>query len=532
MRRDLYWLAAASALLIAMFGGETAFAQKQGGMLKVYHWDSPASMSIHEEATLAAEGPMMGVFNNIVMYRQEVPQNSQQSIMPDLATDWSWDEGKTQPTLRLRQGVKWHDGKPFTAKDVECTWNLLTGKSSDKLRVNPRKAWYHNLEEATTNGDFEVTFHPKRPQPAFLALLASGFSPVYPCHVSARDMRNHPIGTGPFKFLEFKQNESIKVTRNLDYWKKDRPYLDGIDYVIMKNVSTGVLAFVAGSVDLTSPYLLQVPVVRDVKGQAPQAICEVTPLNVNRTLIINRDAPPFDNPDLRRAMSLSLDRKAFVDILTEGKGDVGGVMQPPPEGLWGMSSDILKTLPGYDPDTQNNRKEARAIMDRLGYGPDKRLSIKVSARNIPTYRDAAVILIDQLKGVYIDGELELIDTVQWFPKIMRKDYTVGLAVMANGLDDPDQTLYEYFVCGAEGNTDGYCSPQLDQLIDEQSREFDREKRKQLVWAIERRLAQDAARPVLYHIRAGTCWQPYVRGFHLTVNSAYNGLRMEDVWLDK
>ncbi len=231
MRRDLYWLAAASALLIAMFGGETAFAQKQGGMLKVYHWDSPASMSIHEEATLAAEGPMMGVFNNIVMYRQEVPQNSPQSIMPDLATDWSWDEDKTQLTFRLRQGVKWHDGKPFTAKDVECTWNPLTGKSSDKLRVNPRKAWYRNLEEVTTNGDYEVTFHLKRPQPAFIALLASGFSPVYPCHVSARDMRNHPIGTGPFKFLEFKQNESIKVTRNLDYWKEDRPYLDGIDYV-------------------------------------------------------------------------------------------------------------------------------------------------------------------------------------------------------------------------------------------------------------------------------------------------------------
>ena len=127
----------------------------------------------------------------------------------------------------------------------------------------------------TTNGDLEVTFHLKRPQPAFIALLASGFSPAYPCHIPARDMRAHPIGTGPFKFGEFKQNESMKVTRNLDYWKKDRPYLDGIDYVIMKNVSTGVLAFVAGSVDLTSPYLLQVPVVRDLKGQAPQAICEV-----------------------------------------------------------------------------------------------------------------------------------------------------------------------------------------------------------------------------------------------------------------
>ena len=97
---------------------------------------------------------------------------------------------------------------------------MLTGKSSEKLRVNPRKAWYDNLDSLTANGDYEVTFHLKRPQPAFLALLASGFSPIYPCHVPPRDMRSHPIGTGPFKFVEFKPNEYIKLTRNLDYWKK------------------------------------------------------------------------------------------------------------------------------------------------------------------------------------------------------------------------------------------------------------------------------------------------------------------------
>ena len=258
MRRDLRTLAAAVALFIGMATAGAALAQKPGGVLKIYFFDSPASMSIHEETTNAAEGPMMGVFNNLVLYKQDVPQSSLQSIVPDLASEWSWDEDKTQLTFRLREGVKWHDGKPFTAKDVQCTWDLLTGKSSDKLRVNPRKAWYKNLDEVTTNGDFEVTFHLKRPQPAFIALLASGFSPVYPCHVSPREMRSHPIGTGPFKFVEFKPNESIKVTRNPGYWKKDRPYLDGIEYTIIKNVSTGVLAFLAGKVDMTSPYYLQV----------------------------------------------------------------------------------------------------------------------------------------------------------------------------------------------------------------------------------------------------------------------------------
>jgi len=85
--------------------------------------------------------------------------------------------------LALHQGVRRHDGRPFTAKNVQCTWDLLLGRSNETLRLNPHKSWYRNLEEVTQNGDFEVTFHLKRPPPAFLALLASGFSPVYPCHV-------------------------------------------------------------------------------------------------------------------------------------------------------------------------------------------------------------------------------------------------------------------------------------------------------------------------------------------------------------
>src|SRR5215472_4160843 len=132
MRRGLCTPAAAGALLLALIAADPALAQKPGGILKMYSPDSPASMSIHEEATVFAEGPMMGVFNNLVMFDQHVPQNSLQSIIPDLATGWSWSEEGTELTLPLRQGVKWHDGQPFTAKDVECTWDLLTGKSSNK----------------------------------------------------------------------------------------------------------------------------------------------------------------------------------------------------------------------------------------------------------------------------------------------------------------------------------------------------------------------------------------------------------------
>ena len=531
MKRNLGALATAGLLLAGSFAAEPALAQKTGGVLKMFSPDSPASMSILEESTVFAEGPMMGVFNNLVMFDQHVKQTSLDSVVPDLATGWSWNEDGTELTLPLRQGVRWHDGQPFTARDVQCTWDLLAGKSSDKLRVNPRKSWYRNLERVGTNGDYEVTFHLQRPQPAFLNLLAAGQAPIYPCHVPARDMRQHPIGTGPFKFVEFKPNERIRVTRNPDYWKQGRPYLDGIEYTIIKNLSTAILAFVAGKFDMTFRYSVTAPLLKDVNSQMPQAICELTPIGINRGLIVNRERPPFDSPDLRRAMALSLDRKAFIDIITEGQGDVGGVMQPAPEGLWGMPPEMLRELPSYDRDVQKNRKEARQIMQQLGYGPAQRLQVKVSARDLPFLRDPAVLLIDQLKAVYIDGTLETIDTTNWFPKVMRHDYTVALSP-AGGGPDPDQNLFVTYGCGGELNYNGYCSPEVDKLIDRQSIEADPEKRRQVVWEIERKLAEDGARPIIFYDRRATCWQPHVKGLTLMVNSIFNGWRMEDVWLDK
>src|SRR5438270_5015695 len=247
------FFAAAVSMLIGLLAIQPASAQKSGGVLKISFFDSPASMSLHEEATGSALRPMMGVFNNLVMYRQDVAQNRPDTIIPDLATSWSWSEDGKELTFPLRQGVKWHDGKPFTSADVKCTWDLLLGTAGEKLRVNLRKSWYRNLDRVTTKGDYEVTFHLKRRQPALLALLASGWSPVYPCHVPPRDMRTNPIGTGPFKFAEFKPNERITVTRNRDYWKKDRPYLDGIEYTILPNRSTAILAFEAGKFELTFP---------------------------------------------------------------------------------------------------------------------------------------------------------------------------------------------------------------------------------------------------------------------------------------
>src|SRR5689334_15396250 len=125
---------ALAALALVLVTANAASAQKQGGTLRVYHRDSPASMSIHEEGTVGVIMPMMGVFNNLVIFDQHAPQNSMQSIVPELATGWVWSEDGTELTFKLRDGVKWHDGKPFTSEDVKCTFDLLTNQGKEKLR--------------------------------------------------------------------------------------------------------------------------------------------------------------------------------------------------------------------------------------------------------------------------------------------------------------------------------------------------------------------------------------------------------------
>ena len=530
MTRRLGAFAAAGAWLLAISTAPCVSAQQSGGILKIGHFASPASMSMLEESTLAVNRPMMAVFNNLIMFKQDEPQNTPDEIVPELATGWTWNEDGTELTFPLHKDVKWHDGKPFTSADVKCTIELLQGKAKEKLRINPRKVWFDNVLEVTTNGDHEVTFHLKRPQPSLLSMLATGWTPIYPCHVSPAQMRQHPIGTGPFKFVEFKPNQSITVTRNPDYWKKGRPYLDGIEHKIIQDVSTRLLSFIAGNQDVY--FGVTMPQLKDVKNQVPQAICDPFVANVARNLIVNRDAPPFDKPELRRAMSLTIDRQAFLDIIAEGQGAIGGVMQPPPEGVWGMPPYAMRSLPGYDPDVASSRAKARQIMEKLGYGPSNRLKVTVSTRNLAPYRDPAVVLIDQLKQIYIDADLNPIDTTQWYPMLTRKDYKVGLNITETAVDDPDVAFYENYTCNSQRNYTGYCNPEVDKLVERQSAETKIEKRKKLVWEIERKLIEDDARPILFYNKAANCRMPRVKNLTTMVNSIYNSWRFEDLWLEQ
>jgi peptide/nickel transport system substrate-binding protein len=200
---------------------------------------------------------------------------------------------------------------------------------------------------------------------------------------------------------------------------------------------------------MTFPYEVTFALLKDIKAQAPQAVCKEGAANESVGVLINRTKPPFDSDDVRDAIALTLDRQSFIDILGQGEGDIGGVLLPPPEGVWGMPTERLMTLPGYGGDAKQNREKARELMKKAGYGPEKHLTIKLSTRNIPVYRDPSAILLDQLKEIWIDGDLELVETANWVPKLIRKDFTIGLNVLGTAVDEPDVYFYQNYVSGSK-----------------------------------------------------------------------------------
>ena len=186
-------------------------------------------------------------------------------------------------------------------------------------------------------------------------------------------------------------------------------------------------------------------------------------------------------------------------------------MLPPPEGLWGMPPEMLQTVPGYGPDVAKNRAEARKIMEKLGYGPDKRLR---GQGLDPQCRDLSRSGGDPdrpAKGDLYRRRARTVETANWHTKVTRKDYAVALNATGSGVDDPDQQFYENYACGSARNYSGYCNTELDKKFDEQSMMTDQEKRKKLVWEIDKKLQEDGARPIIFHNIGATCMQPQVKG---------------------
>src|SRR5215831_3873596 len=204
---------------------------KRGGVLNAMQAeDLPAGFSIHETSTILGLWPSMPCYSNLVLFDPFNPRESADTVRPELAEKWSWQDDYRNLVFFLRKNVRWHDGQPFTSKDVKYTFDMVreAKDAPAKLRLNPRKEWYANIDAIETLDSSTVIFRLRRPQPSLLMMLASGYSPIYPAHVPPAALRQKCVGTGPFRFKEYLPGQVIQLERNPDYFVKDRPYLDGI----------------------------------------------------------------------------------------------------------------------------------------------------------------------------------------------------------------------------------------------------------------------------------------------------------------
>ena len=532
--RCFLWTATAllAALMIAAVPALSAGPRHGGVLNAMLREDLPQGFGIHETATISTVWPAMPCFSNLVIFDPLKKTERMETVIGELAERWAWQDDYRNLVFFLRKGVKWHDGEPFTAKDVKFTFDMVRGAADaeGRLRLNPRKDWYSNVEAIETPDPHTVVFHLKRAQPSLLMMLASGYSPVYPAHVQPAEFRTGCVGTGPFRLKEWRRGQFVEYVKNPDYFIPGRPYLDGIRYVVISERGSRTAALQAGRLDVAFPGEGTKAMWEQLHQAEPRLVVDITPTNVNDNLIMNIGRPPFNDVRLRRALSLAVDRAAYVKAVAQGGGVVGASMLPKPHGVWGLLPADLKTLPGYGRSAAD-KAAARKLLAELGYGPDRPLAVEMATRAIALYVDFASFVVSELKSVGVEATLKQVETAQWHPLVTRRDYQLGANLTGIGIDDPDANFFENYACGSPRNYTDYCDEQTMRLIEQQSQERDPEKRLALVRQIQRKLEMDVARPVMgWRLDYNARW-PHVHNF-VPHQSIYNYGRLQDVWMDE
>ena len=499
---------------------------KPGGVLTALtREDLSEGFAIHESVSISTIWPAHPCFNNLVAFDPVKPLESLESVMPDLAEKWSWQDGYRNLVFFLRRGVKWHDGQPFTARDVKFTFDMVreAPDATGKLRVNPRRDWYANVDAIEAPDPHTVIFRLKRPQPSLLLMLASGQSPVYPAHVAPAEQRTRCVGTGPFRFKEWKRGEYIDLVRNPDYFVPGRPYLDGVRYLIVVERGTRTATLQTGRADAASPLDGSPNITEQLRGAVPGMVITRVGGAIADNLLLNITRPPFNDVRVRRALSRAIDRHAFVKAVLHGAGIPGAALAPKPIGFWGLTGP--EVVVGGD------KASARQALAAAGHGPASPLKVEVVTRNLAIYRDMASFVLNELKQVGVDATLRIIETAQWYSIATRKDFQIGANISGYGVDDPDSNFFEHYLCRSSRNYTGYCDKETEALIEQQSSELDLKKRRALVTRIQMKLDDDAARPMLAWRYDDYAHWPHVKNL-VPRHSAYSYGRMQDVWLER
>ncbi len=493
---------------------------RYGGVLTQDTFADLPHFDLHQSETIAALLPLAPCYNRLVQYDPfDVGK-----IVPDLAERWQVsDDGKLY-TFHLRRGVKFHHGKPFRAEDVKASWDRIVNPPKGVFSI--RKLIFDAVSGIETVDDATVRFVLKRPMASLLANIGQGWNVIFPKDIldAKGDMKKDVVGTGPFKLKQYMRGVSLEVEKYPDYHVKGRPYLDGVKTFVIPDLNTAVNAYIAGQL------LLHEATTESQAEQARQqvgargVIARLTQMSA-LTMEMNSTRKPWGDPRVRQAASMAIDRKEAVQVMTDGAGEVSGMMLS--AGPWALPEAELRKLPGYAPDKNAERAQARKLLAEAGFPGGFKATMTV--RRGQQFESAAILLKDHLGQVGIDVNLQILETASYYERLAKRDFEVYGGSYSTAVDDPDAIFGQNYLCNAGRNYSGMCVDEVEKLFLQQSQTRDRGARLQVVHQLQRAALLNVMKAVLGFRVTWYLYSSAVRNYrpHYT---RYLTESREQVWL--
>lgn len=425
-------------------------------------------------------GLMEGTINRL-LYDPLIDSDENFAQVPCLATAWELAEDGMSITMQLRDGVLYHDGTPFSAEDVKFTF--------DRLLSNPElqhaALWLEALEEVRIDDPLTVTFLLQAPSPALLqsfggiSILAHNAIEEY-----GENFYERGIGTGPFKFVEWRQNQQWTGEANADYWDTDAVKLQRVTFRPITEPATRIAALRNGEVDIIDS--LSGDQALELEGQDGVQIARTASTDTIH-LTFNFTRPPFDNRDARWAVAHAIDVQTIVnDILLAGQA----VAAPIPEGVIGYNAELANTLIEFNPE------RSMELLAQAGVAPGTRIELKMNPAWFAKLDQVGEFVAEQLRAVGFDVDLQFLEPGAYTEA--RQSHSFDLAVQqGNKAPDPDANYTTLVVYGTFGLAYNEVRPDVVEMIDAARSELDPDARDALYQDIQQAMYDDMAEFILY-----------------------------------
>ncbi len=453
------------------------------------------------------------------------------AVKGDLATSWTVAPDLKTYTFKLAEGVKFHDGTPFTSADVKASYERM--RNPPQGVVSPRKATFADIDTIETPDANTVVFKMKAVNASMLEHFASPWNCVY----SAKDLAADPAsprtkinGTGPFIFVEHVKGSNVSGKKNDNYFKKGLPYLDGFRGVFTLQAAAMLNALQGGQV--LAEFRGVSPAERDrlVSAMGDKIRIEESSWTLNLLVAFNSEKKPFDDVRVRKALLLAIDRWGGSVGLSRISTlrSVGGLIRP--GSPYATPEAELVKLPGFSKDISAARAEARRLLAEAGV---PNLKFELWNRNLAMpYTPAGIFLVDQWRQIGVEVEHKQSDTAPYLAALNAGNYTVAIDFSNLFMDDSVLALAKYLSYDkSPQNLSRVIDREVDKLYEQHVRETDPEKRKALIRALEKRVFEQAyQQPILWWHRIVPSHKA-VMGWKMSPSHNL-GADLAEVWLNQ